>query len=102
VAAHPGGPAWAMTHVTVRLFIAGKLCDEDDLPIGAGRFDLLEESALRHREMVTAAMSEGLTWMVEIVFPDGDHVRWGTDENGMVQPIPVDDLEAALSRRYES
>ena len=50
--------------------------------------------------MVSAAASEGLEWMIEFKFPDGDHVRWGTDAGGMVEPLPVADLEAALSRRY--
>jgi hypothetical protein len=89
------------TTVRVRLFISGKLCDEVNLDLGAGQHEILGEVGLRHANMVTAAASEGLEWMTEFLFPDGDHVRWGTDAGGMVQPIPIDDLAAALRRRYE-
>jgi hypothetical protein len=31
--------------------------------------------------------------MVEMVFPDGEHVRWGSDPGGMVEPIWVEGSE---------
>jgi hypothetical protein len=89
------------TTVLVRLFIEGKLCDETSLELGAEMDDLLGEVGRRHGDMASAAASEGLAWMIEFVFPDGDHVRWGTDPDGMVLPVPIADLEAALLRRYE-
>ena len=89
------------TTVRVRLFVEGHLCDEVDLELGGTSDGVLGQLGARHGEMVMAAASEGLAWMVEFRFPDGDHVRWGTDANGMVEPVPIDDLRAALERRYE-
>lgn len=88
--------------VVARLYLAGMLHDESSIELVAeGDLHVIGEIGARHSQMVTAADSEGIGWMVELIFPDGDHVRWGTDADGMVQPIPVDDLVAALNRRYE-
>jgi hypothetical protein len=89
------------TTVAIRLYIEGHLCDETQAPLGGGDTRaLIGQLGLRHAEMVNAAASEGLAWLIEFVFPDGDHVRWGTDSSGMVEPMPIDDLAAALERRY--
>jgi hypothetical protein len=85
--------------VRIRLFIAGTLIDDQRVVLGAGARELIGELGAMHGEQVAAAGA--VPYMVEIVFPDGDHVRWGTDERGMVMPIPVDDLAAALARHLD-
>ena len=91
------GAVVVSTTVRVRLFIAGKLCDEVDLELGAGQYEILGEIGTRHANMVSAAVSEGLDYMIEFTFPDGDHVRWGTDAGGMVTPLPVEDLSRSAT-----
>lgn len=81
--------------VTVRLYLAGELVDELTFPIGVGTRDLIGDLGASHAERVAAA--DGSPWMVELVFPDGDHVRFGTDHAGMVEPMPV-----ALDRIIEA
>jgi hypothetical protein len=82
--------------VTVRLYLGGQLVDEQEVHVGAdGASDVLAYLGELHGGFVEAA---AVPYMVEFVFPDGQHVRWGTDTDGMVLPIPVDDLAEALRR----
>jgi hypothetical protein len=75
--------------IRVRLFIAGELADEVTFPIGVGTRDLSGVLGAHHGQMVRDASGPGelLPYMIEIRFPDGDHLRWGTDPAGMVWPI---------------
>jgi hypothetical protein len=86
--------------VRVRLFIAGAVVDEISFPVGVGTRDLIGELGARHGELVAA--HEGAPYLVEFKFPDGDHVRFGTDAEGMVEPFPValEHLTDAIARRY--
>jgi hypothetical protein len=83
--------------VVVRLYLNGELADEQQFPFGAGREpgEELAELAARHGTLCRDVGS----WMIEFAFPDGQHIRWGTDADGMVQPVPVDDLFLALARQ---
>jgi hypothetical protein len=84
--------------VTIRLYIAGELVDEQAIVAGVGARDLIGELGAIHGRQTAAAVEAGRSYLVEFVFADGEHVRWGTDAAGMVEPIPVDDLAAALDR----
>jgi hypothetical protein len=81
---------------TLRLYIAGRLVDEATV-----LEDGVEEVAARHVEMAEAAEKAGQRFMVEVVFADGEHVRWGTDPGGMVEPTPTEDVGDSLRRRFE-
>jgi hypothetical protein len=90
------------TVVTVRLYLAGTLADETSIRIGAGARDAIGDLGAYHGEMARVADEQGVPYMIELVFPDGEHVRWGTDASGMVIPFPIGDLAAALARLYET
>lgn len=85
--------------VTVRLYLNGEVADERLFPFGAGRNpgEELAEMAKRHGTLCR----DTDTWMIEFVFSDGQHIRWGTDPDGMVMPVPVDDLFEALARSVD-
>ena len=84
-----------------RVFVAGALVDEVTALIGAG--DLLDMLGERHG-LLCAAADAGDPWMIEVRFPDGEHVRWGTDSDGMVLPIDVTmgQLEEMLAKYGDS
>lgn len=90
-----------MTIVIMRLYLGGKMADETSVQLGVGAREAIGDVGEYHGEMARCATEEGLPWMVEIVFPDGEHVRWGTDSDGMVEPMPVTQL-AELLKRYLS
>jgi hypothetical protein len=82
--------------VTIRLYLDGQLVDDQTVQVDAeGAGDVLAYIGGLHGAFVEEA---GVPYMVEFVFPDGEHVRWGTDAGGMVLPIPVDNLAEALRR----
>jgi hypothetical protein len=49
----------------------------------------MADLAARHSTITAEAMAVGGVFMVEIVFDDGEHVRWGTDQAAMVDPQEV-------------
>jgi hypothetical protein len=84
---------------TFRIFIAGQLVDQTTI---SGLGDDIGGLAVRHGELCEAANRAGRKYLVEVEFGDGEHVRWGTDVDGMVIPMEVgiDDLMRALMKRY--
>lgn len=68
--------------VTVRLFIEGQKVREDRFPITDPWEPRLIALTEAHPEMLEKLH------MLEVVFDDGDHFRFGTDPNFMVLPIP--------------
>lgn len=79
----------------IRLWVDGRVVDQVTV-LGDEEVD---QSGSRHGELADAAEDRGLTWMVEIEFPDGEHVRWGTDSRAMVDPVPAEpDMVEQLAR----
>lgn len=74
---------------TVRLYVAGRMVDEATV----ANDDELTAAGTRQGEACLEAEQRGQRWMVEMVFPDGEHVRWGSDPGGMVEPIWVEGSE---------
>jgi hypothetical protein len=86
----------------VRLYIDGRLVD--DVTVAAGRNaedDAIPVIAALHGRRCQAAEAAGSTYMVEFIFDDGEHVRFGTDVDGMVVPAEVglDRLAKAVVER---
>jgi hypothetical protein len=86
--------------VTICLYINGKQIDRVPVKAGAGARALIGDLGAQHGELAQAADEAGVPWLIEFRFSDGEHVRWGTDSDGMVMPMPVEDLEAALLRLH--
>jgi hypothetical protein len=66
--------------------------DEDDE-------DMVDRVAAAQGTLASIIDNCGGTYLVDIEFWDGEHVRWGTDENGMV--FPVETGIGALEDRIE-
>lgn len=66
--------------------------------------DQLEALSEVQAQLCAEASNAGLAWMVEIRFNDGDHVRFGTDRAGMIEPLDlvngVDSMMEILHRRW--
>jgi hypothetical protein len=62
----------------------------------------IDEISTVHSWLVDQCEAHGRKWMVEIVFADGEHVRWGTDRDGMVWPMQggLEQLAEMLARRW--
>lgn len=88
--------------VKFRLYVAGAMVDEVAVILGAGSRELIGAMGQIHGAIVEQAAARGDPWLIEIVFPDGDHVRWGTDADGMVEPLPVAlaELTVYFAERY--
>jgi hypothetical protein len=86
----------------VRLYIAGEVVDDATLVIGSPErvADVFAVLGERHGQYAAAAADAGASYMVDFEFADGEHVRWGTDPDGMVEPVPVDDVLAAIEARW--
>ena len=69
--------------VTIKGWKGDELVFEQTLD--AGREDL-SEIATQHALMT----ADGTIDMVEIIFPDGDHARFGTNPGRMVMPFQID------------
>jgi hypothetical protein len=85
---------------TIRLRVDGVLVDEQPVQLGAGARGLIGVLGADHGARCAAADAAGQPWSIEIEFADGEHVRWGTDGRGMVDPVPVRDLAAAIERQW--
>jgi arabinogalactan endo-1,4-beta-galactosidase len=70
----------------VRLYVDGRMVDEATT-LGE---DGLRDIAARHAELAELAEQKGHRYMVEFEFSDGEHVRFGSDRDGMVEPIEVE------------
>jgi hypothetical protein len=88
--------------VAFRLFVYGRMVDQRMILADAGALSAVGDIAIHQGELAAAAEAAGRPYMVEVEFSDGDHVRWGTDVNGMVIPMAVglDGLMAAMAKRY--
>jgi hypothetical protein len=79
-----------LEHVDFRVYVGGALVDsvritfDDDDTWGR-----MVEHAARQADLCHAAGVRGVPWMVEVIFWDGEHVRWGTDVDGMVVPVEI-------------
>lgn len=92
-----------MSTVTIRMLVAGVVVDEVAVPLGVGTRDLIGVLGASHGAIAQQAYERGQTWMIEIVWPDGEHLRWGTDPDPMVLPVEVamERLARLLMERYE-
>jgi hypothetical protein len=88
--------------VRVRLYVGGEVVDDATLVIGSREraLDAFAVLGERHGKHLGAAVEADATYMVDFEFSDGEHVRWGTDAEGMVEPVPVDDVMAAIEARF--
>lgn len=86
-----------------RIWIDGTLVVDDPVTLKGEGFVGPE-----HAEMCADAERQGKKWMVEISDPDGDldglPLRFGSDPEGMVEPIKLDlntlpDIAAARTQR---
>lgn len=75
--------------VCVRVYIAGLLVDDVDFPIGVGSRDLIGDLGARHGAAAQLATAAGKPYLIDIEFWDGEHVRFGTDADGIVLPVEV-------------
>jgi hypothetical protein len=82
--------------VRVRVHIAGELVDDVAFPIGAGTRDLIGDLGARHGAAAQMATAVGKPYLIDIEFWDGEHVRFGTDPDGMLLPHDV-----AFGRLFE-
>lgn len=75
------------THsVILRLYVGGELVDEERVSELENSIEII---ASRQGELAGQASARGQTYMVEVEFDDGEHVRWGTDPGGMVLPMAM-------------
>jgi hypothetical protein len=98
-----GNPVSDPLVVRIRIYVAGLVADETTMPLGVGTRDLIGDLATQHAVIARQADQAGKRWLIEFRFPDGDHVRWGNDPDGMVEPIEVvnDRLLDAIMRYHQ-
>lgn len=88
--------------IRIRIFVDGRKVDDSLLVLGSnGLSDILGDLGANHGELVRAAEATGRPYLVEFEFWDGEFVRWGTDPNGMVEPVPMKAGLAALLAELE-
>lgn len=75
--------------VRVRVHVAGELVDDVEFTIGVGTRDLIGDLGARHGAAAQLAELVGKPYLVDIEFWDGEHVRFGTDADGMFWPVSV-------------
>lgn len=90
--------------VWFRVYVGGKLVDEAAIdfamPDAAGELAVV---ARWQGDLAADAIRRGLLYLVEVEYPDGDHVRFGTDHAGMVDaygPFPLDRIAEELAKRF--
>ena len=85
-----------------RFYIDGKVATSDSVTDPARRREQVGDIAATHGWLADECDERGRKWMVEVEFSDGEHVRWGTDVDGMVVPIEVGAAELldAIARRW--
>lgn len=62
----------------------------------------LQTLATHQGRVCAEAEARGSVYLVDVEFWDGEHVRWGTDADGMVIPLEVGlhDLAQAINARW--
>lgn len=89
--------------VMFRLYVLGRVVDQRAVVLGMGGVDdQVADIAGVQAELAGRAEMAERPWMAEVEFWDGEHVRWGTDVDGMAVPVAVglDRLVAALEARW--
>jgi len=79
-----------MDEIVFRVYVAGEKIDERALDLSADPLAMMRDTSMIGNLQVAIcqrAEDQGLTYLVEVEFPDGEHVRWGTDPLGMVMPM---------------
>jgi hypothetical protein len=99
----PGEPPARAVRFDV--WVAGELADSETLEFDPRADDgSVLRIAERQSGICTKADAEDKKYLVDIEFWDGEHVRWGTDVEGMVIPVAVgvDQLAEAIGKRWEA
>lgn len=91
--------------VRFRIYVEGELVDEEKLVFtteASDRDTAVASAAERQMNLAREADAAGRPYLVEIIFWDGEHVRWGTDVDGMVVPVEVgvETLAEAIATRW--
>jgi hypothetical protein len=88
--------------VRFRVWVDGELADETTIVLGT-HDEHIEAIAARQAELCNSAEEAGQRYLVEVKFWDGEHVRWGTDTDGMVVPVEVGlmNLLDAIAARWD-
>jgi hypothetical protein len=81
-----------------RIWVDGRLVDEGTVMVGYE--EAVDDIGLRQAEIASWAEAHDKSYMVEAEFSDGGQLRWGTDPNGMVEPMAMDNLADAIRRRF--
>jgi hypothetical protein len=89
--------------VRFRMWVRGELVDDTTIELW-GPGDHLKALANSHAMSSQIAEARGWPYLIEVEFWDGEHVRWGTDTDGMVTPVRVGlgYLLDAILARYEN
>jgi hypothetical protein len=94
-------PAEALV-VVFNIYVDGELVDSEEI-LSTAKPQELTDLALRQSEICNRAQARDLKYMVDIVWWDGEHTRWGTDVDGVVVPVEVgvEGLAFAIERHFD-
>lgn len=80
-----------------RLYVDGVVVDEEWVRLDED-FGLSGAIAVRQRDMAEAAHARGSVWLAEVYDPSNppgnQYLRFGTDEDALVNPTPLRDPDA--------
>lgn len=93
----PGWVSGPENALRLRLYVAGVLRSEVWIDSADPEADSVMGFAMRlHTAMADLAGEAGMPWMTEVYDPAAPvgeaYLRVGTDQAGMVEPVPLDDL----------
>lgn len=88
----------ADSRLRFRVYIGGELADEHWLDaLAPGAAGQMAAVRARHLALTEDAAEAGEPWLVEVFDPgeagDRAYIRLGTDTEGMLDPLPLEDLE---------
>jgi hypothetical protein len=75
--------------VRIRVLVDGVVVEDNPVRVGGASRALIGELGAQHGEIAARAEAAGLPYLIEIEFPDGQRIRWGTDTAPMIRPMPV-------------
>lgn len=75
--------------VRFRVWVGGVEADDVTIIMLGPDDSAIAEVASQQADICIQAEANGQRYLVDISFPDGEHVRWGTDFDGMVMPMEV-------------
>jgi len=89
--------------VTVRMVVDGVVIDEVPMESDEEGLELIEALGAEHGAQAATAIAAGIPYRIEIVFEDGQTIRFGSDRESMLFPIPVafDELLDVADRMVE-